>query len=316
MRKEGRILEAEFFSECPEQGRVFCRLCCCTVGIDSKRFKGHLTSNKHRLALALKLSPAAAASPSASASASVPSPSAVAISPSTFPPLVPPDLFAAGRQQLLGHPNDALAGLIKAVDFAARKHINGRRKGDQSPYINHPLGVANLISEVGGISSLIVLQAAVLHDTLEDTDTSLAEIETFFGTDVASIVAEVTDDKGLNKVARKRYQVMRAAEASYEARLVKLADKLYNLRDLARIPPPNWSIARIQGYCVWSKAVVAQMHGTNARLEAELEAIMSSTIEVPPREGQPMPQVVTFLPPGNLADALEAYYQSLAGVDD
>lgn len=151
---------------------------------------------------------------------------------------------------------------------------------------------------------------------MEDTDTTLEEIQAFFGPEVAAVVAEVTDDKSMDKVARKRLQVLRARQASYEARLVKLADKLYNLRDLARMPPPCWSVERIQGYCVWSKAVVAQLLGTNARLEAELEAVMASTIEVPAGKDSHVPHVVSFLPPGNLADALEAYYESLTGVED
>uniref|UniRef100_A0A673B0M7 Guanosine-3',5'-bis(diphosphate) 3'-pyrophosphohydrolase MESH1 n=1 Tax=Sphaeramia orbicularis TaxID=375764 RepID=A0A673B0M7_9TELE len=131
-----------------------------------------------------------------------------------------------------------LAVLIETVNFAAEKHKNQRRKDpDGTPYINHPIGVARILSHEGGITNIQVLQAALLHDTVEDTNTSPAELQAQFGATVAGIVQEVTDDKSLSKQERKRLQVEHAPHCSHEAKLVKLADKLYNLRDLNRCTP-------------------------------------------------------------------------------
>lgn len=91
------------------------------------------------------------------------------------------------------------------------------------------------------MTDLNVLMAAILHDTVEDTDTTFAEIDGHFGAFVCGIVKEVTDDKQLPKAVRKRLQVEHAKESSHEAKLVKLADKLYNLRDLERCAPEGWT---------------------------------------------------------------------------
>ena len=132
----------------------------------------------------------------------------------------------------------SMAKVIKAADFAAKKHRDQRRKGlDEEPYINHPIGVANILANEGGIDDPIVLQAALLHDTVEDTETSLDEIEQEFGKIVRDVVDEVTDQKDLPSKERKRLQVINAPKKSPRAKLVKLADKLYNLRDLHQSPP-------------------------------------------------------------------------------
>ncbi|XP_061520214.1 guanosine-3',5'-bis(diphosphate) 3'-pyrophosphohydrolase MESH1 isoform X1 [Phycodurus eques] len=128
--------------------------------------------------------------------------------------------------------------LLETVNFAAEKHRNQRRKdAEKTPYINHPIGVARILSHEAGITDIVVLQAALLHDTLEDTDTKPEELETKFGQIVAGIVQEVTDVKSLPKAERKRLQVEHAPHCSHQAKLVKLADKLYNLRDLNRCTP-------------------------------------------------------------------------------
>ncbi|KAM9422445.1 guanosine-3',5'-bis(diphosphate) 3'-pyrophosphohydrolase MESH1-like isoform 6-T6 [Salvelinus alpinus] len=128
--------------------------------------------------------------------------------------------------------------LLETVNFAAEKHRNQRRKdAEQTPYINHPIGVARILSHEGGITDIEVLQAALLHDTVEDTDTSIGELQAIFGQTVARIVQEVTDNKALPKQERKRQQVEHAPHSSHQAKLVKLADKLYNLRDLNRCTP-------------------------------------------------------------------------------
>src|SRR5688500_11112109 len=131
-----------------------------------------------------------------------------------------------------------LALLLKALAFAAHKHRDQRRKDpDASPYINHPIALADVLVNEGGVSDVEVLCAALLHDTVEDTATTHEELVDAFGPRVARIVAEVTDDKTLSKSERKRLQVEHATRLSPEAKLVKLADKICNLRDVAERPP-------------------------------------------------------------------------------
>lgn len=164
------------------------------------------------------------------------------------------------------------ARLLEALAFAAHKHRDQRRKDRAaSPYINHPIALANVLINEGGVDDPVVLCAAVLHDTVEDTETTRAELTQRFGEDVAAIVAEVTDDKSLPKSERKRLQVEHAATISERARLVKLADKICNLRDLTASPPTDWTLARRQEYFDWAKRVVDQLRGTNARLEARFD---------------------------------------------
>lgn len=172
-----------------------------------------------------------------------------------------------------------VAQLLDAANFAAIAHGDQKRKATGLPYIVHPLGVANILANEGEVNHVLVLQAALLHDVVEDTKTTLAEIHASFGPIVANMVAEVTDDKSLPKSQRKRAQVDHAVTMSYGARLVKLADKLYNLRDLRRNPPPDWPLSRIRGYFVWCRAVVDGMRGTNAKLEQKLAEIFASEIE-------------------------------------
>ncbi|KAM4630083.1 guanosine-3',5'-bis(diphosphate) 3'-pyrophosphohydrolase MESH1 [Polymixia lowei] len=164
--------------------------------------------------------------------------------------------------------------LLETVNFAAEKHRNQRRKDPEgTPYINHPIGVARILSHEGGVTDIEVLQAALLHDTVEDTDTSIAELEITFGATVARIVQEVTDDKTLPKQERKRLQVEHAPHRSHQAKLVKLADKLYNLRDLNRCTPTGWTAERVQEYFVWASQVVKGLKGTNPALEEKLEEL-------------------------------------------
>ncbi|XP_061620840.1 guanosine-3',5'-bis(diphosphate) 3'-pyrophosphohydrolase MESH1 isoform X2 [Phyllopteryx taeniolatus] len=164
--------------------------------------------------------------------------------------------------------------LVETVNFAAEKHRNQRRKdAEKTPYINHPIGVARILSHEAGITDIVVLQAALLHDTLEDTDTKPDELETKFGQIVAGIVQEVTDIKSLPKAERKRLQVEHAPHCSHQAKLVKLADKLYNLRDLNRCTPVGWTAERVQQYFVWASDVVKGLKGTNSALEEKLEEL-------------------------------------------
>lgn len=103
------------------------------------------------------------------------------------------------------------AAILAALHFAAEKHRDQRRKGQcASPYINHPIEVAELLVRVGQVGDVALLQAALLHDTVEDTQTTFQELEERFGTGVRTLVEEVTDDKSLPKEERKRRQVERA----------------------------------------------------------------------------------------------------------
>jgi guanosine-3',5'-bis(diphosphate) 3'-pyrophosphohydrolase len=162
--------------------------------------------------------------------------------------------------------------LIKALRFSADKHRYQRRKDlAQSPYINHPIEVVQLLWEVGGIREINVLLAALLHDTIEDTKTGPDEIRNSFGEEVLSLVLEVTDDKTLPKKERKRLQIESAPHKSPGAKLIKLADKCCNVRDLAGSPPKDWSLERRREYLLWTEQVVAGLRGINPALEAYYE---------------------------------------------
>jgi len=162
--------------------------------------------------------------------------------------------------------------LLKALEFAAARHRDQRRKdAEASPYINHPIALAALLADTGAVEDPVVLQAAVLHDTIEDTETSYDEILARFGKDVADVVMEVTDDRTLEKAVRKQLQVDHAPHKSREAALVKLADKTCNLRDIASSPPPGWSLERRREYFDWAKRVVDGLPKVNPALEQAFE---------------------------------------------
>lgn len=162
-----------------------------------------------------------------------------------------------------------LALILRASVFAAHKHRNQRRKDQEaSPYINHPLTLASVLAGEAGITDGATLCAALLHDTIEDTATTAQELEIAFGPEIAGIVQEVTDDKRLTKVERKRLQVEHAATISDKAKRVKLADKISNLRDVAASPPPDWSLERRREYFDWAKSVIDRLRGVDATLEA------------------------------------------------
>ena len=166
-----------------------------------------------------------------------------------------------------------LALLLKALAFAAHKHRDQRRKdAEASPYINHPIALADVLVNEGGVTDEEVLCAALLHDTVEDTDTTPQELAEAFGPRIARIVAEVTDDQELPKAERKRLQVEHAATISREAKLVKLADKICNVRDIVTRPPAKWDLQRRREYFEWAKEVVDRLRGTNARLESAFDA--------------------------------------------
>lgn len=166
-----------------------------------------------------------------------------------------------------------LTVLLRALAFAAEKHRHQRRKdAEASPYINHPIALASTLAIEGGVTDLAVLCGALLHDTVEDTETLPAELEAEFGREICDIVLEVTDDKRLPKAERKRLQIVHAAQASQKAKLVKLADKICNVRDMASYPPSTWTLERKQEYFDWAKRVVDGIREANPRLAAAFDA--------------------------------------------
>lgn len=159
--------------------------------------------------------------------------------------------------------------LLAAVRFAATKHRDQRRKdASASPYINHPIALADVLANEAGVDDEHVLIAAILHDTVEDTETTEQELIREFGQEIAAIVMEVTDDKSLPKAARKRLQIEHAATITRRAKLVKLADKICNLRDIVSSPPADWSATRKQEYFDWARSVVDGLRGVHPGLES------------------------------------------------
>jgi guanosine-3',5'-bis(diphosphate) 3'-pyrophosphohydrolase len=166
--------------------------------------------------------------------------------------------------------------LFEALAFAADKHRDQRRKdAHASPYINHPIMLARVLSVEGGVTDTQTLIAAVLHDTIEDTETSFDELRAQFGNVVADVVAEVTDDKLLPSAERKRLQVLHAPHKTRRAALVKLADKICNLRDMAHNPPTGWPLERRRAYFDWAKDVVDALPPVNRRLREVFDAAYS-----------------------------------------
>lgn len=163
--------------------------------------------------------------------------------------------------------------LIRALDYAARQHTTQRRKdAAQTPYINHPIELIKVLAVEAGISDIDVLVAAVLHDTVEDTSTEEGDLRRLFGDRITDIVMEVTDDQSLRNDVRKRLQVERAPKKTPEAAMVKFADKISNLRDVATNPPPSWTLDRRRAYFDWAKAVVDGLPPVNEKLRVLFDA--------------------------------------------
>ena len=133
--------------------------------------------------------------------------------------------------------------------------------------------MAAVLATEGGLDAPDVICAALLHDTIEDTLTTADELAAIFGDRVLGIVLEVTDDKSLDKVSRKDEQVRHAPFISREAKLVKLADKICNLRDILASPPADWSRERKRAYFEWSARVMAGLRGVHPKLEAVFDEL-------------------------------------------
>jgi len=157
--------------------------------------------------------------------------------------------------------------LMEVIRFASEKHRFQHRKDGMTPYINHPIQVAHLLSSHGETDP-VLLAAALLHDTIEDTDATAEDLKTKFGEEVLALVLEVTDDKTLSRAERKRLQIEHAKHSSHRAKLLKLADKICNISDIMDCPPDGWRDERKVQYLKWSVAVVKNIRGVNADLEA------------------------------------------------
>lgn len=180
-----------------------------------------------------------------------------------------------------------LKKLVEAISFAAKKHKTQKRKGaDSEPYINHPLEVLNLLVNVAEIEDYDILIAAVLHDTVEDTETKREEIAALFGEKVASMVMELTDDKSLPKAERKKLQIEHAPHISTGAKQIKLCDKISNIRDVTQNPPQDWSDERRYEYVEWGEKVVAGLRGANANLEKHFDELVVRSRQQIKRQGE------------------------------
>ena len=169
-----------------------------------------------------------------------------------------------------------LALLLRAASFSAHRHRHQSRKGDDPPpYINHPLEVACILANVGGISDVTTLVAALLHDTVEDTSASPEELEGEFGPEVRLLVEEVTDDKSLEKDVRKRLQIEHTPTLSIPAKQIKLGDKICNTRDVVENPPSDWDLTRRLEYLDWATDVVAGCRGVNEPLERYFDRLVT-----------------------------------------
>jgi guanosine-3',5'-bis(diphosphate) 3'-pyrophosphohydrolase len=165
--------------------------------------------------------------------------------------------------------------LLEALELASIRHRDQRRKDrEASPYINHPIAVARTLW-TAGVRDQTTLIAAVLHDTIEDTGTTREELAARFGEAVAAEASEVTDDKSQPKQERKALQVEHAPHLSTQAKLVKLADKTCNVRDMIDSPPHDWSDERRREYLAWAERVVAGLRGVNAELERAFDHQLS-----------------------------------------
>ncbi len=151
--------------------------------------------------------------------------------------------------------------LTRALEFAATKHADQRRTGQrQEPYINHLIEVANMVSEATEGSDIPLLIACLLHDTIEDQGVPYTELLALFGKDVADLVQEATDDHSLDKAERRRVQFVEAPMKSRRAKMLKIADKVSNIRSMITSLPGDWDEQNKGRYLAWvriSRSVTA-----------------------------------------------------------
>ena len=172
------------------------------------------------------------------------------------------------------------ASVIEAIEFAAQRHLGQFRKGERNtPYINHPIEVVGLLVRYREHDA-VLLKAAVLHDVIEDTAKTQDEIQALaqtieekFGRAVLEVVREVSDDKNLPFLERKRLQVKNTPDLSREAKKIKIADKICNISDMMKDPPTHWSSDRKMEYLHWAEQVISGARGVNESLEAYFDQI-------------------------------------------
>jgi GTP diphosphokinase / guanosine-3',5'-bis(diphosphate) 3'-diphosphatase len=178
-----------------------------------------------------------------------------------------------------------LSLFLKAMQFSAEKHRDQRRKDERlSPYINHPIEVANILWTIGDVYDGITIVGSLLHDTIEDTNTTNEEIRNNFGEEVLALVLEVSDDKNLPKQERKLNQIKRAPFLSLRAKQLKLADKICNIGDIANFPPQNWLWQRRADYLEWANSVIAGLRGANIKLEMYFDEVLTEARQILARE--------------------------------
>jgi guanosine-3',5'-bis(diphosphate) 3'-pyrophosphohydrolase len=194
--------------------------------------------------------------------------------------------------------DDTLLQLQDTIDFVAQKHRKQTRKDEHAtPYVVHPVHVMNILYSCN-VRDLNTLKAALLHDTVEDTETLEPELQNKFGPDVTKFVMECSDDKKLDKTTRKKLQIEHAKHASKSAKLVKGADKYSNLSGLFRCPPPKWSKEEIYGYFIWSYHVFLNIRGENSLLDNLLLGLFEK-------------MEITKLDTIQLTEQLESYYRCI-----
>ena len=165
--------------------------------------------------------------------------------------------------------------VLKACYSAACFHAFQKRKDGKTPYINHPVEVAWILSGEGGVRDKDILSAALLHDTIEDTGMTLELLTSEFNSQIASYVAEVTDDKLLSHDERKAAQIQKASGLSFGARLIKIADKIANVRALSPEYPLGWDFERKKKYVQWAQKVIDKIRNTHP----VLETLFDKTVE-------------------------------------
>jgi guanosine-3',5'-bis(diphosphate) 3'-pyrophosphohydrolase len=177
---------------------------------------------------------------------------------------------------MTSRPLSDIGRLLRAAHFSADKHRDQRRKGVRNtPYINHPLEVADRLNRIAGVEDATILAAAILHDTIEDTETTEAELAREFGREVAALVAELTEDKEPHWTVRKRHEIDSAPGLSPAAKLIKLSDKTSNVADTAGNPPGDWTLDRRRDYLTFAALVADGCRGQNAALDAEFDRVLA-----------------------------------------
>jgi guanosine-3',5'-bis(diphosphate) 3'-pyrophosphohydrolase len=157
------------------------------------------------------------------------------------------------------------ARLFEALALAAHAHRAQTRKGSGEPYLNHLIDVAAILTRVAGVTDADILIAALLHDVVEDTPVTAAEVESRFGPRVRALVDALTDDKSLPKLERKRLQIEHMRSAEHDAKLIKVADHCSNVATL----PSSWTKERRVEYLDWSNEVVRACGRLHPALERE-----------------------------------------------